>query len=73
MTREHLEELMEKKKSLINKRLDEYRKSLISQGSQARCSTDFENIASSSVRYASVIAKLEGELQQLEEMKLYIK
>jgi len=72
MTREHIEELMENKKSLINKRLEKYQKTLSREGSKARCSTDFENISSTSVRYASVIAKLEGELQQLQDMILYL-
>jgi K+/H+ antiporter YhaU regulatory subunit KhtT len=72
MNKEHLEKRMQDKKALIAKRLEEYQKTLLREASRARCSTDFENIASTSVRYASVIARLEGELQQLEDMMSYL-
>lgn len=72
MTKEHIEKLMQDKKMKITKKLEEYQKTISREGSQARCSTDFENIASTSVRYANVIARLEGELQQLEDMMLYL-
>lgn len=72
MNREKLNEMIEKKKTKLKVILEEYKKSLDSSRQNIICYTDVVNISSTALRYANIMAELEGELQQLEDLMIYI-
>jgi hypothetical protein len=73
MNREILNQLLEDVQRRKDERLAEYKKSLRSTIESATNYTDLENVSATAVRYASVIAKFEAEIQTLQGMMLYIK
>ncbi|MGG1664487.1 hypothetical protein [Brevibacillus sp. NRS-1366] len=73
MNRDNINSMINEKKVRLEEKLTEYKKSLGSNINRAFNSTDFENISTVSVRYATAIAKLEAEIQQLENMLFYVR
>lgn len=72
MNKQTLDRLITEKKQILNERLEEYKKSLNSSISSLSRAQDYDNVASISLRYSTIIAKLEAEIAQLQDLYMYI-
>lgn len=70
--KETIKNMLEDKEKQLQTKIDEYKKYLESQINWCRGSVDVYNVAVNSCNYAREIGKLEGEIQQLQNMMLFI-
>lgn len=67
-----LDRFITDKQYKLNKKIEQYKSYLNSQNNWIKDSMDIVNTGSTSYNYIMDIAKLEGELQLLEELLLYL-